>query len=80
MFTMFQAIGKHTALGAPITPCWSHVPDLRLFGLTNSIRRAGVDAARSFATGCFATHRTHDLRGLTDKELQVWAPRSFPAD
>jgi predicted heme/steroid binding protein len=31
---------------------------------------AGVDAARSFATGCFATHRTHDLRGLTDQELQ----------
>jgi len=30
---------------------------------------AGVDAARSFATGCFATHRTHDLRGLTESEL-----------
>jgi len=33
--------------------------------------RAGVDAARSFATGCFATHRTHDLRGLSDDELRV---------
>jgi len=31
---------------------------------------AGVDAARSFATGCFATHRTHDIRGLTESELQ----------
>ncbi|KIM83900.1 hypothetical protein PILCRDRAFT_24638, partial [Piloderma croceum F 1598] len=31
---------------------------------------AGIDAARSFATGCFATHRTHDIRGLTDSELQ----------
>jgi len=31
---------------------------------------AGVDAARSFSTGCFATHRTHDLRGLTDSELK----------
>ncbi|KAH7888085.1 cytochrome b5 [Phlebopus sp. FC_14] len=31
---------------------------------------AGLDAARSFATGCFATHRTHDLRGLTQQELQ----------
>ncbi|KII95988.1 hypothetical protein PLICRDRAFT_34941 [Plicaturopsis crispa FD-325 SS-3] len=31
---------------------------------------AGVDAARSFATGCFATHRTHDLRGLSEKELK----------
>ncbi|KAG1773824.1 cytochrome b5-like heme/steroid binding domain-containing protein [Suillus occidentalis] len=30
----------------------------------------GVDAARSFGTGCFATHRTHDLRGLTDNELR----------
>ncbi|KAG5644916.1 hypothetical protein DXG03_007381 [Asterophora parasitica] len=31
---------------------------------------AGVDAARAFGTGCFKTHRTHDLRGLTEKELQ----------
>jgi len=31
---------------------------------------AGVDASRSFGTGCFSTHRTHDLRGLTDKELK----------
>ncbi|KDQ64992.1 hypothetical protein JAAARDRAFT_28655 [Jaapia argillacea MUCL 33604] len=29
---------------------------------------AGVDAARSFGTGCFKTHRTHDLRGLTESE------------
>jgi hypothetical protein len=35
------------------------------------ICRVGVDAARSFGTGCFATHRTHDLRGLTDDELRV---------
>jgi len=31
---------------------------------------AGVDAARAFGTGCFATHRTHDLRGLTDRETK----------
>ncbi|KAF5387733.1 hypothetical protein D9615_000060 [Tricholomella constricta] len=31
---------------------------------------AGVDAARSFGTGCFKTHRTHDLRGLTERELK----------
>ncbi|KIL00453.1 hypothetical protein PAXRUDRAFT_129775 [Paxillus rubicundulus Ve08.2h10] len=31
---------------------------------------AGVDAARSFGTGCFKTHRTHDLRGLSDAELK----------
>ena len=77
---MFLSIGERMVLGAPITPCWSNVPDLRWFSLTSSTRRAGVDAARSFATGCFATHRTHDLRGLTDKELQVWDPRSLPAD
>ncbi|KAF9535020.1 cytochrome b5-like heme/steroid binding domain-containing protein [Crepidotus variabilis] len=36
---------------------------------------AGVDAARAFGTGCFATHKTHDLRGLTDAEyagVQHW--------
>lgn len=33
--------------------------------------RAGVDAARAFGTGCFKTHRTHDLRGLSDSEIQV---------
>jgi len=31
---------------------------------------AGVDAARAFGTGCFKDHRTHDLRGLSDGELQ----------
>ncbi|PVG03587.1 cytochrome b5 [Serendipita vermifera] len=30
----------------------------------------GVDAARSFGTGCFKDHRTHDLRGLTEEEMQ----------
>lgn len=31
----------------------------------------GVDAARAFGTGCFKTHRTHDLRGLSEAELSV---------
>ncbi len=31
----------------------------------------GVDAARAFGTGCFETHRTHDLRGLSEAELAV---------
>ncbi|KAJ7873392.1 cytochrome b5-like heme/steroid binding domain-containing protein [Mycena olivaceomarginata] len=31
---------------------------------------AGRDAARAFGTGCFQTHRTHDLRGLSDKEYE----------
>ena len=26
---------------------------------------AGRDASRAFVTGCFTTHLTHDLRGLT---------------
>lgn len=32
---------------------------------------AGKDAARAFVTGCFKTHLTYDLRGLTEKELGV---------
>ncbi|KAJ6627409.1 cytochrome b5-like heme/steroid binding domain-containing protein, partial [Mycena sp. CBHHK59/15] len=31
---------------------------------------AGIDAARAFGTGCFQTHRTHDLRGLSEKEYE----------
>ncbi|GAW08244.1 cytochrome b5 [Lentinula edodes] len=30
----------------------------------------GVDAARAFGTGCFKTHRTHDLRALSDAEIK----------
>ncbi|KAJ6567286.1 hypothetical protein DFH09DRAFT_1314402 [Mycena vulgaris] len=32
---------------------------------------AGIDAARAFGTGCFQTHKTHDLRGLSDKEYDA---------
>ncbi|KAL1665622.1 cytochrome b5-like heme/steroid binding domain-containing protein [Schizophyllum commune] len=31
---------------------------------------AGKDAARAFGTGCFKTHLTHDLRGLSESELK----------
>ncbi|CAH1766279.1 10841_t:CDS:2 [Entrophospora sp. SA101] len=37
---------------------------------------SGKDAARAYITGCFETHLTHDLRGLTSKqikELDNWA-------
>ncbi|RUS18006.1 hypothetical protein BC937DRAFT_89248 [Endogone sp. FLAS-F59071] len=34
---------------------------------------AGRDAARAFVTGCFATHLTHDLRGLSPEELKTVA-------
>ncbi|BGP39946.1 hypothetical protein JCM10450v2_003926 [Rhodotorula kratochvilovae] len=30
---------------------------------------AGRDAVRAFVTGCFQTHLTHDLRGLTTSQL-----------
>ena len=32
---------------------------------------AGRDASRAYVTGCFETHLTHDVRGLTFEELQV---------
>ncbi|KAJ1506994.1 hypothetical protein HMI56_000340 [Coelomomyces lativittatus] len=31
---------------------------------------SGKDGGRAFATGCFQTHLTPDVRGLTDQELQ----------
>ena len=36
---------------------------------------SGRDASRAYITGCFSTHLTHDLRGLSDaqvKSLQTW--------
>ncbi|KAL5508103.1 hypothetical protein ACEPAH_5721 [Sanghuangporus vaninii] len=43
----------------------------RMYGPGGSYHfMAGRDAARAFATGCFATHQTHDIRGLSDKELK----------
>ncbi|KAJ7477149.1 hypothetical protein B0H11DRAFT_2158246 [Mycena galericulata] len=30
----------------------------------------GVDAARAFGTGCFQTHKTHDLRGLSEQGIR----------
>lgn len=32
---------------------------------------AGKDASRAYTTGCFKTHLTHDLRGLSDDQLEV---------
>ncbi|KAM0787715.1 hypothetical protein ACM66B_003774 [Microbotryomycetes sp. NB124-2] len=34
---------------------------------------AGKDGARAYVTGCFKTHLTHDLRGLTQKQLDSLA-------
>ena len=36
---------------------------------------AGKDASRAYVTGCFETHLTHDLRGLTPdqvKQIDTW--------
>jgi hypothetical protein len=32
---------------------------------------AGKDAARAYITGCFETHLTHDLRGLSEEQIAV---------
>ncbi|BEJ16634.1 hypothetical protein CspHIS471_0600350 [Cutaneotrichosporon sp. HIS471] len=43
----------------------------RVYGKGGSYNMmAGRDASRSFITGCFETHLTHDLRGMSDKELE----------
>ncbi|RUS25659.1 hypothetical protein BC938DRAFT_471824 [Jimgerdemannia flammicorona] len=40
---------------------------------------AGRDAARAWVTGCFETHLTHDLRGLTEEQMKVLLPKPrFP--
>lgn len=31
---------------------------------------AGRESARAFVTGCFKTHLTHDLRGLSKEQLK----------
>ncbi|GMK58463.1 hypothetical protein CspeluHIS016_0504950 [Cutaneotrichosporon spelunceum] len=43
----------------------------RVYGQGGSYNMmAGRDASRSFITGCFETHLTHDLRGLSEKDLE----------
>jgi len=32
---------------------------------------SGRDASRAYSTGCFQTHLTHDLRGLTPAQIEV---------
>lgn len=42
----------------------------RIYGKGGSYNHmAGSDSTRAYGTGCFQTHRTHDLRGLTEAEL-----------
>ncbi|WVO20671.1 uncharacterized protein IAS62_001970 [Cryptococcus decagattii] len=42
----------------------------RIYGKGGSYNMmAGRDASRAFTTGCFETHLTHDIRGLSTEEL-----------
>ncbi|GMK53537.1 hypothetical protein CspeluHIS016_0101230 [Cutaneotrichosporon spelunceum] len=44
----------------------------RIYGRGGSYNMmAGRDASRAFVTGCFETHLTHDLRGLSQDELKA---------
>jgi len=44
----------------------------RMYGAGGSYNHfAGKDAARAFVTGCFKSHATHDLRGLSEKEHET---------
>ena len=57
-------------LGTTVDPwTWTHAGALT--AVLSSLSRAGKDAARAYGTGCFQTHLTHDLRGLSDSEMRV---------
>lgn len=69
---MCRATAVRTAQAVHITSCGCIWVIFRIAGPDPCAwPRAGRDAARAFATGCFATHQTHDIRGLSSSELQV---------
>ena len=76
MFRVIVASMDQEDLMHPCTPSLNRC-GVHFFMLTIMIR-AGVDAARSFGTGCFKEHRTHDLRGLSESEIRVSAHHSPP--
>lgn len=76
MFRVIVASMDQEDLMHPCTPSLNGC-GVHFFMLTMMIR-AGVDAARSFGTGCFKEHRTHDLRGLSESEIRVSAHHSSP--
>ena len=73
LYMMSLRASARTDLGARIISCTLERSFMFImFILSNSrVSRAGRDAARAFGTGCFATHHTHDLRGLDEQEMQV---------
>jgi len=70
---MSRPVSGYTVPAAHTTPCEGLARAWRIDSILNFTHpnRAGKDAARSFGTGCFATHQTHDLRGLDEQEIQV---------
>ena len=76
MFRVIVASMVQEDLMHPCTPSLNRC-GVHFFMLTIMIR-AGVDAARSFGTGCFKEHRTHDLRGISESEIRVSAHHSPP--
>ena len=69
---MCRSTGRRMVLAALITSCKARSGSSVEKLLIRSFQfRAGRDAARAFATGCFATHQTHDIRGLSDREMAV---------
>ena len=71
-FMMSRVTVASTVQEDPMRSCTSSLNACAVLFLTlTAVFRAGVDAARSFGTGCFKEHRTHDLRGLSESEIRV---------
>ena len=70
-FTTSRKVHAYMARGVHIISCASNATLKMCLSLISDSHRAGRDAARAFATGCFATHRTYDIRGLDEREMKV---------
>lgn len=76
---MYLRIGAHTAQEVHTHSCKHNLiqPDVcteyrhHRSSCLDLHSRAGKDAARAFATGCFKEHQTHDIRELDEDEIRV---------
>lgn len=69
---MLVVIGEFMGRAGVMDSCESIVAsEARVGWRADHWYRAGRDASRAFITGCFETHLTHDLRGLSKDELKV---------
>jgi len=57
--------------GGAYNHLWVYITGVPILRFSSQKCSVGIDAARAFGTGCFQTHRTHDLRGLSETELSV---------